>query len=125
LQRRDPQDEASEEGRCEKEDQEQAISAAMAGDEVGHRPCKDETDQRCRERAKDGACEESAIGGFAEQSPVVVQIPIGIELIALGAPETENEDSEQRQQKRQQDEENAWTRKQEEWRWAAPHEPTS
>ncbi len=121
LQRRDPEDEPGEERRGEEKDQEQAVSAAMAGNEIGYGPGKYEADQRRRQRAEDRAHQEGAISGFGEQGPVVVQIPIGIEFIALGAPEAEDEDRKQRQEEHQQNEENARTGKQEEERWAAPH----
>ena len=53
---------------------------------------------RCRDRAKHRADEEHPIGRFAEKDPVIVQVPVRIELVAFGAPEAKHDDREQWQQ---------------------------
>ncbi len=105
LQGGDAQDDAGEKRGGKQEHQQQPVAPAMPGDEIGDGPGEHQADERRQRSAlEDRAEEEGAVGRLAEQDAVIVEVPVGIELIALGAPEAEHDDGEQRQEQRHRDE---------------------
>ena len=85
-------DYAGKKRRGDHQDQKQTVATAMARDEIGNGPGKNQADDRGCERANKGTPQKDSVGGLGQQHTVIVEIPVRIELVAFGPPEAEHND---------------------------------